>query len=55
MLIPPPNKPLNTSHNGMNAVVPQFSPSSPQQLMVPDGADIKLKFDAQGNIVKQAK
>eukprot|EP00026_Physarum_polycephalum_P006997 Phypoly_transcript_07050.p1 GENE.Phypoly_transcript_07050~~Phypoly_transcript_07050.p1 ORF type:complete len:439 (+),score=73.58 Phypoly_transcript_07050:122-1438(+) len=55
MLIPPPTKPLNTSHNGMNAVVPQFSPPSPQQLMVPDGADIKVKFDAQGNIVKQAK
>lgn len=48
-LIPPPNKPLNTSHNGTNAVVPQFSPSSPQQMMVPD-ADVKMKFDAQGNM-----
>jgi hypothetical protein len=54
VLIPPPTKPLNTSHNGTNAVVPQFTPSSPQQMMVPDGADIKVKFDAQGNIVKQA-
>jgi len=53
VLIPPPTKPLNTSHNGTNAVVPQFDPSSPQQMMVPDGADIKVKFDAQGNIVKQ--
>lgn len=53
MLIPPPTKPLNTSHNGTNAVVPQFSsPSSPQQMMVPD-ADVKVKFDAQGNIIKQ--
>jgi len=51
-LIPPP-KPLNTSHNGTNAVVPQFAPSSPQQMMVPDGADIKVKFDAQGNMIKQ--
>lgn len=53
VLIPPPTKPLNSSHNGTNAVVPQFSPSSPQQMMVPDGADIKVKFDAQGNIIKQ--
>lgn len=51
-LIPPPTKPLNTSNNGTNAVVPQFSPSSPQQMMVPDGADVKVKFDAQGNIIK---
>lgn len=50
-LIPPPNKPLNlnNSNNGTNAVVPQFSPSSPQ-MMVPDGADVKVKYDAQGNI-----
>lgn len=55
-LIPPPvSKALHISHNGMNAVVPQFSPPSPG-MMVPDGADLhKVKFDAQGNMIKQAK
>jgi len=46
-LIPPPHKPINNSNT--NAVVPQFNPSSPQQMMVPE---VKVKFDSQGNMIK---
>lgn len=41
-LIPPPNKPLNTSQNGANAVVPDMGSN---HVMVPDHRDVKVKIE----------